>query len=220
MKQRLCPTDGACRALASKTAFSCTLVQSERYPCEVVLHLNHTVAVHLPVVGLKPTTPVTLAGILQDPAAEQRAHSEGIVLFCERGGLPCVEAAQHMATAWEAAAFTGHVCGAEHDTRCRVPESEQKPAGASLIATAAAVPPLEPPTCMMLLYGFSTGPPLGLMVVAPKASSCMRVLPRTMPLAFSRRDTRAELLHGILPAQDRSGPVRALTSQGEVGRSR
>ena len=27
------------------------------------------VAVHLPVVGLKPTTPVTLAGILQDPAA-------------------------------------------------------------------------------------------------------------------------------------------------------
>ena len=47
------------------------------------------------------------------------------------------------------------------------------------------------------------------------ASSCMRVLPRTMPLAFMRRDTRAELLHGILPAQNRSEVVRALTSQAE-----
>ena len=52
---------------------------------------------------------------------------------------------------------------------------------------------------MRLLYGLSTGPPLGLIVVAPKASSCMRVLPRITPFAFSRRVTSAELLEGILP---------------------
>ena len=114
-----------------------------------------------------------------------------------------------------AAVLARHVGGAKHDNRCMVPESEQKPAGASLIATAAAVPPLEPPTCMMLLCGFRTGPPLGLMVVAPKASSCMRVLPRTIPLAFMRRVTRAELLHGILPAQERPGLVQPLTVQAE-----
>ena len=39
------------------------------------------------------------------------------------------------------------------------------------------------------------------MVVAPIASSCMRVFPRTTPLASSSRVTSAELLQGILPAQ-------------------
>ena len=47
------------------------------------------------------------------------------------------------------------------------------------------------------------------------ASSCMRVLPRTMPLASMSRDTRAELLHGILPAQNKSDFVRALASQAQ-----
>ena len=56
---------------------------------------------------------------------------------------------------------------------------------------------------MVLLYGFSTGPPWGLMVVPPIASSCMRILPRTTPFASSRRVTTVELLQGILPARMR-----------------
>ena len=44
-------------------------------------------------------------------------------------------------------------------------------------ATAAALPPLDPPAVLVGSSGLRTGPKCALLLVIPKASSCMFVLP-------------------------------------------
>jgi len=61
------------------------------------------------------------------------------------------------------------------------------PATAKFAATAAPVPPLEPPGLRSRSYGFLVWPNREPTVVIPDASSCMFVLPRiTAPAALSR----------------------------------
>src|SRR4051794_21390598 len=54
-------------------------------------------------------------------------------------------------------------------------------------ATAAAVPPDEPPGILVVSYGFFTGPANDdrLVLVIPNASSCMLALPITIAPASS-----------------------------------
>ena len=60
------------------------------------------------------------------------------------------------------------------------------PAAAKPAATAAPVPPLEPPGLRVGSYGLRVCPPAELTVVSPYASSCMLALPMmTAPAAFS-----------------------------------
>src|SRR4051812_34448238 len=60
------------------------------------------------------------------------------------------------------------------------------PAAAKLAATAAAVPPLDPPGLRLGSYGLRVWPPAELIVVIPYASSCRLVLPMmTAPASFS-----------------------------------
>ncbi len=54
------------------------------------------------------------------------------------------------------------------------------PAAAKLAATAAPVPPLDPPGLRRRSYGLRVCPPSELTVVMPYASSCRFVLPRMM----------------------------------------
>ena len=63
------------------------------------------------------------------------------------------------------------------------------PTAAKLAATAAPVPPLEPPGFRVGSYGLRVCPAIELTVVIPRASSCMFVLPRMMAPASRRRLT-------------------------------
>ena len=66
------------------------------------------------------------------------------------------------------------------------------PAAAKLAATAAPVPPLDPPGLRVGSYGLRVCPPAELTVVMPYASSCMFALPMTTaPAAFSRATWKA-----------------------------
>src|SRR5688572_12632494 len=67
-----------------------------------------------------------------------------------------------------------------------------QPTTAKLAATAAPVPPLEPPGQRRGSYGLRVWPPNELTDVIPAASSCMFVLPRiTAPALRSRRTMNA-----------------------------
>ena len=60
------------------------------------------------------------------------------------------------------------------------------PAAAKLAATAAPVPPLDPPGLRVGSYGLRVWPPAELIEVMPYASSCRFVLPMmTAPASFS-----------------------------------
>ena len=63
------------------------------------------------------------------------------------------------------------------------------PKAPKLAATAAPVPPLDPPGLRRGSYGLRVWPPNDAMVVIPRASSCMLVLPRTIAPASRRRRT-------------------------------
>ena len=66
------------------------------------------------------------------------------------------------------------------------------PAAAKLAATAAPVPPLEPPGLRDVSYGFRVCPPSELTVVMPRANSCRFVFPSmTAPASRSRRTWKA-----------------------------
>src|SRR5699024_36569 len=59
-------------------------------------------------------------------------------------------------------------------------------------ATAAALPPLDPPAIRRGSAGLGTGPVCGLLLVMPNESSCMLVFPtRCDPAALSRATTGA-----------------------------
>src|SRR5258706_13840361 len=73
------------------------------------------------------------------------------------------------------------------------PVSVPRAAGARRAATAAALPPLEPPGMRVGSYGLRAGPNAPLLLVGPKASSCKLVLPST-----------------IAPASTTGGTVRAI----------
>ena len=61
-----------------------------------------------------------------------------------------------------------------------------------MAATAAPVPPLDPPGLRVGSYGLRVCPPAELTVVMPYASSCMFALPMmTAPAAFSRATWKA-----------------------------
>src|SRR6185312_9387433 len=64
--------------------------------------------------------------------------------------------------------------------------SDPHATAAKLAATAAPLPPLEPPGARSGLYGLHVCPPIELMVVMPLASSCMLDFPRmTAPASRS-----------------------------------
>src|SRR5262249_12398244 len=70
--------------------------------------------------------------------------------------------------------------------------SDPMPAAAKLAATAAPVPPLDPPGLRVGSYGLRVCPPSELMVVMPRANSWGFVLPRmTTPASRSLRTWNA-----------------------------
>ena len=76
--------------------------------------------------------------------------------------------------------------------RTEPPVSVPSPPGAIPAAMAAAVPPLDPPGNRARSYGLRTGPKVALLLVAPKAGSCMLFLPSTIaPASIKVSTTRA-----------------------------
>ena len=62
-------------------------------------------------------------------------------------------------------------------------------------ATDEADPPLEPPVIRSVSHGFRAGPSWGLILVAPKANSCICSFPTTIaPASFSLLTTIASFL--------------------------
>src|SRR6185436_18770122 len=75
------------------------------------------------------------------------------------------------------------------------PVSVPSAARASRATTATADPPEEPPGVRVTSHGFLLGPKCGLLVVMPKASSWVLVLPsRTAPASRRRAATVASQL--------------------------
>ena len=58
-------------------------------------------------------------------------------------------------------------------------------------AAAAPLPPLEPPQIRSSAHGLCAGPKCGLVVIAPKANSCVFSLPRTIAPARRSRSTQS-----------------------------
>ncbi len=73
------------------------------------------------------------------------------------------------------------------------------PAAAKLAATAAPVPPLEPPGTRSSWYGLRVNPKREPMLVIPYANSCMVALARMTAPASRRRVTRNASWGGIQP---------------------
>src|ERR1700733_2961906 len=67
---------------------------------------------------------------------------------------------------------------AEDGERMEPPVSEPVPATARFAATAAPVPPEEPPGVLVRLDGFFTCPPSELTDMPPLANSCRLALPK------------------------------------------
>src|SRR3954470_13284774 len=89
------------------------------------------------------------------------------------------------------------------------PETPQKAAGmrieppvsvpsakaAAPVASATALPPLEPPGTRSGSHGFRHGGKCGLLEVIPQANSCVSVLPTTIaPASRARRTAGASAL--------------------------
>ncbi len=83
--------------------------------------------------------------------------------------------------------------------------------GTRSAATAAPLPPLEPPQMRSSDHGFRAGPKCGLVVVAPKANSCVFSLPSTTAPAARRRATAVGVTPGDVVAENprRCGRARA-----------
>src|SRR4030088_2825809 len=78
---------------------------------------------------------------------------------------------------------------AEAGERMEPPVSEPVPAAAKFGATAAPVPPEDPPGVLVRSYGFFTCPPRELTEMPPLANSCKLDLPRISAPAWRRRLT-------------------------------
>ena len=87
------------------------------------------------------------------------------------------------------------------------------PKAPKLAATAAPVPPLDPPGLRSGSYGLRVWPPNDAMVVMPRANSCMLVLPRMIAPAARSRATCAASSGGIEVA---SASVPALVGMSAV----
>src|SRR6516225_7389666 len=81
------------------------------------------------------------------------------------------------------------------------------PATARLAATAAPVPPLEPPGVRVRSYGLSVWPPSELTVVPDSANSCMFDLPRMIAPALRNLATVKASTFGCAPASAAEPPV-------------
>ncbi len=86
------------------------------------------------------------------------------------------------------------------------------PKAPKLAATAAPVPPLDPPGLRVGSYGLRVWPPKDATVVMPRASSCMLVLPRMIAPASRRRRTCVESSGGIEVARPRVPAVVGMSA--------
>ncbi len=68
-------------------------------------------------------------------------------------------------------------------------------------AAAAPLPPLEPPQIRSVSHGLRAGPKCGLVVVAPKANSCVLSFPTTIAPAARRRATTTASAVAMLSAR-------------------
>src|SRR5881628_428313 len=69
------------------------------------------------------------------------------------------------------------------------PRSVPRPIGASAAATAAPVPPLDPPAVVLKFHGFRVVPKILLVVLTSWANSGVLLLPTTTAPAFRNRST-------------------------------
>src|SRR6202453_1126188 len=96
---------------------------------------------------------------------------------------------------------------AEAGDRIEFTVSLPVPASARFAATAAPVPPLEPPGVRVKSYGLSVWPPSELTVVPDNANSCMLDLPRIIAPALRSLATTKASDGGNIPASDAEPPV-------------
>src|SRR5580704_2962913 len=85
--------------------------------------------------------------------------------------------------------------------RIEPPVSLPRAQGTSLAATAAALPPDEPPGVRVVSQGLSAGPKALFSVDEPIANSSMFVLPITTASAARRRSMTAASYGGTYPAR-------------------
>src|SRR3954451_24730364 len=81
------------------------------------------------------------------------------------------------------------------------PVSEPRPRAAMPDATAAALPPLEPPGTRLGSRGLRVGPNAEFSVELPMANSSRLVLPIGMPPAATMRDTTVASYGGSQPSR-------------------
>ena len=90
-------------------------------------------------------------------------------------------------------------------------------------ATAAPLPPLDPPVVCAGFHGFSAGPKCGLFVSAPYANSCVFSLPTIAPPAArsratqvaSRSGTRRRIFDAAVVGMPATS-ITSLTADGEL----
>src|SRR5438309_11318500 len=81
------------------------------------------------------------------------------------------------------------------------PVSDPSASGAIADATAAALPPLEPPGTRLGSWGLRVGPKAEFSVELPMANSSRFVLPMGMPPAARMRETTVALYGGSQPSR-------------------
>src|SRR4051812_29274573 len=87
------------------------------------------------------------------------------------------------------------------------PVSEPKLSGLNPAATAAALPPLEPPGTRLVSWGFRVGPNAEFSVEEPIANSSRLVLPITIAPAACNRSTTVASYGGRHPSRIRDEHV-------------
>src|SRR2546423_603620 len=87
------------------------------------------------------------------------------------------------------------------------PVSEPRPSGAKPAATAAALPPLEPPGTRLVSCGLRVGPNAEFSVELPMANSSRLVFPIGMAPAARNRDTTVASYGGRQPSRIRDEHV-------------
>src|SRR5262245_28552204 len=91
--------------------------------------------------------------------------------------------------------------------RIEPPVSEPRPRAAKPAATAAELPPDEPPGTRVGSCGLRVGPKAEFSVDEPMANSSRLVLPMTMPPAATRRSTTVAVYGGHHPSRMRDEHV-------------
>src|SRR5947207_13995267 len=85
--------------------------------------------------------------------------------------------------------------------RMEPPVSEPNPSGANPAATAAALPPLDPPGTRLGSCGLRVGPNAEFSVDDPMANSSRFVLPIGIPPAATTRSTTVAVYGGFHPSR-------------------